>query len=129
MIKKVHICVILISLCIIVGGVLIYDIHTSAPPYVPANNISHGFSFDCANIEWDDDLNELTFTQKFYTPQHKDFENIGILINFYNGNKHIGYQYIHIDKSINGSFDVNFTVTVSEHPTKWTSEVVKSKEI
>ena len=38
---------------------------------------------------------------------------------------YVGYKYVHIDESINGSFDVNFTVKLSEHPDKYVSEIVK----
>ncbi len=106
-----------------------YDTFNAPSPYVPLNNISHGFTFDCANIEWDTDLKELNFSQKFYTPHNKDFKNIGVKIDFYNGKNYVDYQYVHVDKSVNGTFDVNFTVELSEQPTKCTSEVVKSKEI
>lgn len=122
--KKAYI-FIFIMLCIVGGGILIYDAFNAPPSYVPLTEITHNFTFDEAIISWNKDSKELKFNQKVYTPHNEDLEDIGVKVDFYNDKTHVGYKYLHIDKSVNGSFDVNFTVELSEHPNKYVSEITK----
>ena len=124
MIKKVSV-IILVILCIVGGGIIMYDTFNAPPSYVPLTEITHNFTFDDANYTWVEDSKELNFTQKVYTPHNKDLKDIGVKIDFYNGKNYVGYKYLHIDKSVNGTFDVNFTVKLSEHPNKYVSEITK----
>ncbi len=101
------------------------DVFNAPSPYVPLTDITHNFTFDDANYTWTEDSKELTFTQKAYTHHNKDLKDIGVKVDFYNDNKHIGYHYVHIDKSVNGSFNINFTVEFPEHPNKYVTEIVK----
>ena len=124
MIKKASI-FILVILCIVGGVVIMSDVFNSAPPYVPLTDITHNFTFEDAEYTWVEDSKELNFTQKVYTSHNKDLRDIGVKIDFYKGKHHVGYKYLHIDKSVNGTFDVNFTVELSECPDKYVSEITK----
>ena len=86
MVKKVSI-IILVILCIVGGGVIMYDAFNAPPSYVPLTEITHDFTFDNADISWNNDSKELKFIQRVYTPHNDDLKDIGVKIDFYNGKK------------------------------------------
>ena len=59
----------------------------------------------------------------------KDYKDIDIKVNFYNGNDLIGSHDSKINSTKDGKFDLNFTQKLKEEPDAFYYDVVSATEV
>ncbi|MDO5824610.1 hypothetical protein [Methanobrevibacter sp.] len=87
--------------------------------YAPEDITQYTDLFDYSNkpiTDWNDSSHEFKFYQNIKSVDNQDYENISIDLLFYNHGKIVGIESSNINKTINGTFNLNFTTKLDAEP-------------
>ena len=69
-----------------------------------------------STTNWNENTHEYKFHQKITSANNQDVENINMDIIFYNHGEMIGIKSNTINHTVNGAFDLDFTIKLDSEP-------------
>ena len=113
--KKILILVLIVVIIICVGLNISSFFDFNAPDDITEFTNLFDYSNE-AVINWNEKTHEFKYNHNISSIDNQDFENINIDIIFYNNGKQIGIESNKINKTEDGSFNLNFTKKLNSQP-------------
>ncbi|MCQ2738546.1 MAG: hypothetical protein MJ224_08065 [archaeon] len=123
-----HALILIVILCFIGGAIALLGGFNTPSNHISANEITHNFNYGEADVIWDNNLKELKHTQKITVNNFKDYKDIDFKVDFYKDDKLIGTKHVYVDKTVNGTCNLDFTIKLTENPTEIFYEIVEATE-